>query len=162
MNVDVADLRGFVAVAELRSFQAAAAQLNLSQPALSRRVRKLEAALGVTLLERTTRRVELTSIGRDFLPRMRRLLDELESSLLAVREIAERRGGQVSIACIPSATAHLLPDAIRAFNARFPQIRDIDVHATTISIDRRNAFYKSFRVADTGLAAAPLPLARPR
>jgi DNA-binding transcriptional LysR family regulator len=54
---------------------------------------------------------------------MRRLLDELESSLLAVREIAERRGGQVSIACIPSATAHLLPDAIREFNARFPQIR---------------------------------------
>jgi DNA-binding transcriptional LysR family regulator len=121
--IDLADLRGFVAVADLGAFHEAAEQLNLSQPALSRRVQKLEGALGVALFERTTRRVALTAVGRDFLPKARRLLDEFDASLLSVREIAERRSGQVNIACVPTAAYYFLPEVIKAFNAEYPQIR---------------------------------------
>jgi len=61
-NVDLADLRAFISVAELGAFHEAAEQLNLSQSALTRRVQKLEEALDVALLQRTTRRVELTTV----------------------------------------------------------------------------------------------------
>lgn len=123
MNIDLEDLRAFVATAEMQSFRAAADSIHLSQPALTRRIQKLEATLGVSLLERTTRRVSLTAVGRDFLPRARRLLDDLETSLLSVREIAERRSGLVSIACIPTAAYYFLPDVISAFTEEFPAIR---------------------------------------
>ncbi|HEV7371798.1 LysR family transcriptional regulator [Arenibaculum sp.] len=123
MNVDLDGFRAFVAVAELGSFHDAANALNISQPALSRRVQKLEEALGAALFDRTTRRVHLTTVGRDFLPKARRLLDELESSLLGIRELAERRSGQVTIACIPTATYYFLPTVIRAYNAQYPRIR---------------------------------------
>ncbi len=64
MNFSLSDLRAFVAVAELSSFRAAATELHLSQPALSRRIEKLEDALGVRLFDRTTRSVEMTAVGR--------------------------------------------------------------------------------------------------
>lgn len=123
MKVDLDDVAAFTAVAELGAFGAAAEQMGLSQPALSRRVQKLEEALGVPLLERTTRRVALTTVGRDFLPKARRLLDELEASLLSVRAIAERRTGQVNIACVPTAAYYFLPEVIRAYNEELPNIR---------------------------------------
>lgn len=123
MKIDLDDVAAFAAVAELGSFSAAAEQMHLSQPALSRRVLKLEQTLGVPLLERTTRRVDLTTVGRDFLPKARRLLDDLEASLLSVRAIAERRTGQVSIACVPTAAYYFLPEVIRAYNEEFPNIR---------------------------------------
>jgi DNA-binding transcriptional LysR family regulator len=123
MNVDLDDLRAFVAVAELRSFNAAAQLIHLSQPALTRRVQKLEENLGVSLLERTTRRVELTTVGRDFLPKARRLLDDLDASLLSVREIAEHRSGLVNIACIPTAAYYFLPDVIATYSKTYPNIR---------------------------------------
>lgn len=134
MNVDLGDLRAFVAVAELGSFNDAAVLLNLSQPALSRRVQKLEETLGVNLLERTTRRVGLTTVGRDFLPKARRLLDDLDTSLLSVREIAERRSGQVNVACVPTAAYYFLPAVIRAFNEEYPRIRIriVDENANTV------------------------------
>ncbi len=123
MKVDLDDVAAFVAVAELGGFGVAAQQMNLSQPALSRRILKLEETLGVALLERTTRKVGLTTVGREFLPKARRLLDDLEESLLSVRAIAERRTGQVSVACVPTAAYYFLPEVIRSYNEEFPNIR---------------------------------------
>ncbi|MBO1076944.1 LysR family transcriptional regulator [Roseomonas marmotae] len=123
VGIDLYGLRGFVAVAEFGSFHEAATAIALSQSALSRRVQKLEDALGVTLLERTTRRVVLTVAGREFLPRARRLIDELEEALTSVRELTERQGGRVTIACVPSVTYYFLPLVLRRFNAEFPQVR---------------------------------------
>ncbi|MFP3711400.1 LysR family transcriptional regulator, partial [Paraburkholderia sp. SIMBA_009] len=82
--------------------------LHLSQSALSRRVDKLEAALGVQLMTRTTRKVELTTLGRGFVPRARSVLNELESALVGIRDVAERLSGMVTIACVPSAVAYFL------------------------------------------------------
>ena len=122
MNLDLGDLRAFVAVAERGSFHAAASDLHLSQPALSRRIAKLEAALGVRLLERTTRKVELTTVGRDFVRKTRDLLNGLDQSLLGISEIAERMSGEVTIACVPSAVRYFLPQVLQQYHEKYPRI----------------------------------------
>ena len=86
MAIALDQLRTFVAVAEAGGLTPAAETLHLSLPAISRRLTALEEELGVALLTRSTRRVALTQTGREFLPRARRLLDELEESLLGIRE----------------------------------------------------------------------------
>jgi DNA-binding transcriptional LysR family regulator len=123
MNFDLADLRAFLGVADLGSFKAAADALHLSQSALSRRVDKLEDALGVLLLARTTRKVELTTVGRSFVPKARNVLNELESALLGIRDVAERISGEVTLACVPSAVAYFLPGVIRQYHRQYPGIR---------------------------------------
>ena len=84
INFELLDLRAFLVVLDLGGFHKAAEALNLSQPALSRRIQSLEAAVGAPLLERTTRRVAATSIGRSLEPLARRLIDELEESVEAL------------------------------------------------------------------------------
>ncbi len=123
MNFDLADLRAFVAVAELSSFRAAAESIHLSQPALSRRIEKLEAALGVRLFERTTRSVNLTAVGRDFSHKARTVLDDLENSLLSMQAVAASQLGEVVIACVPSAVYYFLPKVLRDFHEQYPRIR---------------------------------------
>jgi DNA-binding transcriptional LysR family regulator len=123
MNFDLSDLRAFVAVADLASFRAASEALHLSQPALSRRVDKLEQALGFRLFERTTRKVELNAMGRAFLPRARHVLGELEAALLGMVDLSERIHGLVTVACIPSAVDNFVAGVVRDFHQRFPGIR---------------------------------------
>ncbi len=123
MNFDLADLRAFLAVADLSSFRAASDLLHLSQSALSRRVDKLEEALGVQLFTRTTRKVELTAVGRIFVHRARNVMNELESALLGIHEVAQRLSGEVTIACVPSAVAHFMPAAIACYHKLYPKIR---------------------------------------
>ena len=120
---DLADLRAFIAVADLSSFRGAAEAIHLSQPALSRRIEKLERALGIRLFDRTTRSVTLTAIGHDFARKARALLDELEESLLSIREVAVTRLGQVTIACVPSAVYYFLPRVLRRYHEKYPKIR---------------------------------------
>jgi DNA-binding transcriptional LysR family regulator len=134
MRINLADLQAFVAVAELGSFRAAADFVHLSQPALSRRVEKLEAALGVRLFDRSTRRVNLTTVGRDFSRKTRTLLDDLENSLLAIRDVAATQAGEVTVACVPSAVYYYLPEVIRRYHEKYPRIRVkiIDEAANTV------------------------------
>lgn len=123
INFDLGDLRAFIAVADLASFRAAAEAIHLSQPALSRRIDKLEEALGVRLFDRDTRNVELTAVGRDLARKARTLLDDLDEILLGVRDVAANRWGQVTLACIPSTVHYFLPAVLRAYHQRFPRIR---------------------------------------
>jgi DNA-binding transcriptional LysR family regulator len=123
INYDLQDLKAFVAVAERQNFGQAAASLFLSQSALSRRIEKLEEALGVKLFERTTRRVQLTNVGQAFLLNVRTALDGLEDAVLGVADLAAHRTGNVTIACVPSAVWHFLPEVLKEFSARFPKIR---------------------------------------
>lgn len=123
INFELLDIRAFLAVLDLGSFSKAADALNLSQPALSRRIQSLEAAIGAPLFERTTRHVAPTAVGRSLAPMSRRLLDEFEESLLGTTGIAARQAGQITLACIPTAVFYFLPRAIEQFNARFPHIR---------------------------------------
>ena len=123
MKVDLEDLRGFVAVAELGSFHAAADSLNLSQPALTRRLQKLEATLGVQLIDRDSRQLRLSSVGRDFFFKAKRLLDDLDAAVLGIRELADQASGEVTIGAVPTATYYFLPRVIEDFNTQYPRIR---------------------------------------
>ncbi len=134
MKFDLTDLKAFLAVADLKSFRAASEALCLSQSALSRRVEKLETALSVRLFERTTRKVELTTIGRGFVPRARNVLNELENALIGMEDVSDRLSGEVTIACVPSAVAYFLPAVIQDYHKRYPRIRVrvIDESSTSI------------------------------
>ncbi len=123
MNFELVDLKAFVAVAELGSFSRAAKAVNLSQPALTRRIQKLEESVGAPLLERSTRHVALTMIGREFVPKVRRFLDEFEASMLGIRDLGARSSGLVSVASVPTAVFYFLPRTISRFSEAYPRIR---------------------------------------
>ncbi|HSI60360.1 MAG TPA: LysR family transcriptional regulator [Ideonella sp.] len=123
INFDLGDLQAFAAVAELGNFRRAAETIHLSQPAFSRRIDKLEAALGVRLLDRTTRRVELTAVGRDFARKVQAMLDELDHTLLGMRGVGATRMGEVTIACVPSTVYYYLSQVISRYRERYPKIR---------------------------------------
>lgn len=123
INYDLAELHAFLTVAERGSFVAAARAIHLSAPAVSRRVERLEAALGARLFDRTTRQVALTGLGRRFLERARAAFDELEAATLAMSETAARHSGRVTVGCVPSAAFYFLPSVIRPFAERHPGIR---------------------------------------
>ena len=122
MNADVKQLRMFVTIARLGNFTRAAERLALSQPSLSLHIRRLEQALKVRLFDRSTRAVHLTSAGQDFLPVAERLVEDFESAVTSVADLAARRRGRVSVAVLPSIAAELLPRAIATLHRVHPDI----------------------------------------
>jgi len=120
MDLNLRQLRAFVTVAELRSFTRAAQVLHLSQPALTVQIRKLEEALHCRLLDRTSRTVDLTRIGRELLPVLRRTLQELDAVVTESHAQGAGHLGTVRVACLPSFAASLLPEVILACRARHP------------------------------------------
>jgi DNA-binding transcriptional LysR family regulator len=122
-HFDLNDLFAFRAVAELGNFRKAAESVHISQPAFSRRIDKLEQALGVRLLERSTRRVSLTVVGRDFDRQLRQILDALDTTLLGIRGVAATRMGEVTIAAVPSAVNYFLSSVIARYHERYPRVR---------------------------------------
>jgi DNA-binding transcriptional LysR family regulator len=123
IHFDLNDLQAFRAVAEVNHFRRAAESVHLSQPAFSRRIDKLEQAIGVRLLERSTRRVSLTAVGRDFARTVAQLLDDLDGTLLGLRGLAPTRLGEVSVACVPSTVYYYLSQVIRRYREVYPKIR---------------------------------------
>ncbi|WP_188568872.1 LysR family transcriptional regulator [Undibacterium terreum] len=134
MNFDLSDLRAFIAVADHASFSVASAELHLSQSAMSRRIERLENALGVSLFERTTRKVELTTVGREFLRKARELLVGLEESMMGMRDTAEKMRGEVTVSCVPSAVRYFLPDVLKTYHQQYPNmlVRVIDEGANEV------------------------------
>lgn len=122
LKPSLADLRAFVTVGELQSFAGAAKALHLSQPALSRRISHLEDQLGVRLFDRTTRSVQLTLLGRRFLAQVQGLVDDLDRSVLSLRDAALLEAGDVTIGCVFSAVHHFLPPVIRSFREQHPRV----------------------------------------
>jgi DNA-binding transcriptional LysR family regulator len=122
INFELLDLKAFLAVFDLGSFHKAGQHIHLSQPALSRRIKSLEERLGTPLLQRSTRRVSPTAAGIKLEPMARRLVDELEASLVSINGSDERQSGQITIGGIPSAVVWLLPSIMARFHERFPLI----------------------------------------
>lgn len=112
MNLTLRQLTYFVALADQRSFGAAAAQVHVTQPAMSMQIRDLEQTLGVTLIERGTRSLHLTREGRDLLVRARRILAEVTELESAARR--NMLGGRLNLGLIPTVAPYLLPRALPA------------------------------------------------
>lgn len=116
------DLRAFATVGKLQSFAAAAKALHLSQPALSRRIASLEDLLGVRLLDRTTRSVALTAVGRRFLADIGQVLNDLDRSVVSLHDVARLEAGDVTVGCIFSVVHHFLLEVIGAFREQHPRV----------------------------------------
>jgi DNA-binding transcriptional LysR family regulator len=111
---DLRQLRYFVAVAEDLNFTRAAERLHMAQPPLSAAIRQLEEQLGVALLERTTRQVQLTRAGRLLLEQGRELLAHAEEVFSAVREVERAPVGRIGLGVAPSARFGLAPELFAA------------------------------------------------
>ncbi len=120
--MELRHLRYFVAVAEERHFGRAAERLHMAQPPLSHQIRQLESEIGVELLHRTTRRVELTDAGAAYLARARDILGEVDEAGHIARRTAAGVVGHVSIGCVGSATYSLLPALSRGLTAELPGV----------------------------------------
>jgi DNA-binding transcriptional LysR family regulator len=117
------DVEAFIAVAETGSFSRAAALLNLTQPAVTKRIQRLEAGLGTALFDRIGRRVELSHGGRLLLPRARLLLTELADTERLLRNLSEQVGGVLRLATSHHVGLHRLAPALKAFSEIYPEVR---------------------------------------
>lgn len=116
------ELTAFVSVARIGSFTRAAAELNLSQPALSRRIRTLEQSLGTVLFDRVPEGARLTEAGRSYLPFAERAMASLQDGSDAVRGVGEGLGGRVSLAFVSTAGYVSVTRAVERFRRDNPTV----------------------------------------
>ena len=115
-------LETFMLVADLRSFSAAASTLGLTVQAVSQLVAELESTVGFKLLERTTRRVELSSAGRDYLPSAQTILRHVQAAEMAADDVRNRASGLVRVGAPMVLAATALPAAIHRYTALHPKV----------------------------------------
>lgn len=115
-------LRYFVAVAEELSFTRAAAVLHVAQSAVSAQIRLLEDSVGVTLLERSSRHVELTGAGRSFLQGAKKLIFDLEELTRQTRRIGRAETGHLAIGFIGAQSHEWMPIVLRRFRQKYPDV----------------------------------------
>lgn len=124
-------------MAEELHFSRAAARLHISQPPLSQQIRRLEDELGARLFRRTKRRVELTPAGQAFLTEARQTLAQAERAVRAAQRAERGELGELVVGYLIAAAYGLLPDVIRMFRRRFP---DVDLRLQNLrSVQQRHA-----------------------
>jgi DNA-binding transcriptional LysR family regulator len=122
MNVTLRQLRVFIEVARLQSFSRAGDEIGLTQSAVSRCVRELESEIGLKLIDRTTREVQLTDVGGNLVSSVSRLLSDLDDALREIREIGEQRRGRVVVAASPTVACRLMPRVVASCMEQFPYV----------------------------------------
>ncbi len=149
--MDDATFQALVSVVDTLSFSEAARRLHLTQPAISKRIASLEAQLNIKLLERYGRKVRLTETGRELMPRIRQILDEMEG----LRRQAVSRLPEVSGTLLMGTSHHIglyrLPPVLRAYRQRHPQ-----AHLDLRFVDSEEA-YAAVRRGDLELGLVTLP-----
>jgi DNA-binding transcriptional LysR family regulator len=125
--MDTHNLHAFLMVAEHASFSAAAEQLHLTQPAVSKRVAALEQQLGTTLFDRIGRRVSLTEAGSALLPHARSIGQSLARAEQSVHDLAGGVGGRLKLGTSHHIGLHRLPSVLNRFSNAYPEVKlDID------------------------------------
>lgn len=120
--MDLRHLRYFIAVAEELSFTKGAERLHKAQPPVSQQIRQLEDEIGVTLLNRTRRHVELTEAGRVFLDQARQILRSTESAVVQAQRAQRGEIGRLTVGFFEHMSYTLLPPILRAYRDRFPSV----------------------------------------
>ena len=131
MPVELRHIRAFHAVAEALSFRRASERLRVAQPALSRTIKDLEAAMQVSLFERTTRIVRLTESGRLFLKRTRSLIADLDQAVELARRADDGMAGELRVGFNDYAINGLLPQVVRRFRTDYPDMEVLLIDSTT-------------------------------
>ena len=138
INFDFADLEAFLILSETGSFVATAEHLGLSQSALTRRIRKLEEALGAPLFDRTTRSVRMTLAARRLRSRAQGMLDEARETMRELKDDTAEFSFQnrviVTVAAVPSTIARVLIPAVGLFSAgqNEARVRILDLLANEV------------------------------
>jgi LysR family hydrogen peroxide-inducible transcriptional activator len=151
--MELQQLKYFCAIADTGSFTRAAQQTHVSQPSLSQQIRKLEDELGARLFDRLGRTVQLTELGRTFLPRARAVLRDLEAARSDVAEKKASISGPISVGVIPTIAPYFLPPILATFARKFPEVR------VTVSEEITPLLLERLRVGSMDAAIAALPLA---
>lgn len=125
--IELRHLEYFIALAETLHFGRAAEKVHVTQPALSQQIKKLEARIGVVLVDRTPRAVALTAAGQAFLAEARRALAQVDRAVHVAQRAGRGEVGRLRIGFIGSVLFSFLPAALRSFRARFPDV-ELDLH----------------------------------
>lgn len=152
MNIELRQLRYFIAVAEENHFGRAAVRLHMTQPPLSQAIQSLEAALGATLFQRTKRSVALTPAGAALLPEARRILQQTNALPDLARRAASGESGLLSLSFVSTADYSVLPPLLREFRERYPQVQ-IDLREATTDVQLEDLMQGRI---DAGLLIPPL------
>ncbi|WP_238314671.1 LysR substrate-binding domain-containing protein [Methylobacterium organophilum] len=123
MVIEIRHVRAFLAVASELHFGRAANQLNIAQPALSRTIQNLEAILGVQLLERSTRSVQLTPAGQLFRDQFGKLMRQMKDAVQATQRMGRGETGLLSVAYADAALCGPMPEIIRRFRRDNPNAK---------------------------------------
>ena len=122
------EMAAFMAVAEHQSFTKAAEQLGLSRPTLTQNIRALEERLGVRLLNRTTRSVSATDVGRFLISQLGPALDSLNETVEQLNSFRAKPAGSLRIIAVPMAVTMVLGPVLASFLREYPDI-DLEVSA---------------------------------
>ncbi|WP_269500011.1 LysR family transcriptional regulator [Castellaniella sp. S9] len=132
MDVTLRQLRAFAALARTGSFTRAAESMHVTQSALSGLIKELEAGLGVRLVDRNTRRIQLSEIGREFHPVVTKILQDLDSALEGIDSLKRLHSGIVRIAAPQLMASTLMPALIARFRETYPDVR---VHLVDCAVE---------------------------
>lgn len=121
--MDLRQLRYFLAIAEERQITRAARRLHIAQPPLSQQLQSMEAELGVRLVQRVGRQLELTPAGRQLQGRAEEILGLMEQAVTEVRGLGTSMPGTLAIGTVPSSGAPLLSGPLRRFHERYPEVQ---------------------------------------
>ena len=129
--MELRHLRYFVTIAEQLSFRRAAERLHLSHPTLTKQINDLENELGLKLLIRNHRQVELTEVGRGFLVDARRTLASAQQAIAHAHEVATGERGRLTVGTIGTLSQAFLDDALARFRELFPLVEVTVLHLDT-------------------------------
>lgn len=132
MNPTLRQMRAFVALAKTGNFTTAAQTLHVTQSALSGLIKELEQTLGARVVDRSTRRIVLTEIGRELFPLFSQMIDDLDGALANVADHTQLRKGVVRLAAPQLMCCTLVPQALAAYRAIQP---DIDVRVADSAVE---------------------------
>ena len=121
--MELRHLRYFIAAAEEENVSRAALKLHVSQPAISRQIHDLEDEIGFPLFERGAKSLKLTEAGKVFLTEAKSVLQRAGEAVKSARAVAAGARGEIHVGYSPSLTVRILPPALRAFQAAFPNVR---------------------------------------
>lgn len=120
--MNISQLRAFVEVVERGSFSEAARAMGVSQPAVTMQIQGLESDLGVTLLERRYRRVDLTEAGRALLPTARTVMAELDEARTEIERLSDTVSGHLELAVSTTPGQYILPRLLGSFLRAYPDV----------------------------------------
>ncbi|GKU26666.1 LysR family transcriptional regulator [Clostridium folliculivorans] len=120
--MDIRQLRYFITIAEEGQITSAAKRLNMAQPPLSQQLKLLEEELGVKLVERGSRSIQLTDAGKELKKRADHILELTDTAVKELKDFNNGLKGTLSIGTVSSSGATFLPERIQKFNENFPQI----------------------------------------